>query len=244
MVNDHGQSWSTILSRNLRVVRWPFRIDRMRTARSACILAGYFFLGTMLAFSQATTDPWLILATGAKGVINIHTTREQLVRLYGASNVVDQDADVGEGEIEPETVLFPKDPKRRIGIFWKNPDKRAEPASASIRGTASRWHAVHGISLGTTLTDLQRANGRPFRFDLVGDGTDMAHNEISWHGGSLEQDFHGEGTVTLKLVGTPTHATTPKGPRDFGGESDSPEMHNLNLYIDEMTWVFPPQAKP
>jgi len=161
-----------------------------------------------------------------------------------ASTVVDQDADGGEGEIERETVLFPKDPKRRIEIIWKNSDQRAEPASASIRGTASRWHAVHGISLGTTLTELQRANGRPFRFDFVGDGTDMAHDEISWHGGSLEKDFQGEGTVTLKLVGTPTQPTGWKGPRDFGGESDTPEIQNLNLCIDEVTWVFPPQTQP
>jgi hypothetical protein len=216
----------------------------MQTAHSACILAGFVLLGTIFGHSQAAPDPWLILAGGAKGVINVHTTREQLVRLYGASNVVDQDADLGEGEIERETVLFPKDPKRRIEILWKNPDKRAEPVSASIRGTASRWHAVHGISLGTTLTELQRANGRPFRFDLVGDGTDMAHDEISWHGGSLEKDFRGEGSVTLNLVGTPTQPTVQKGPRDFGGESDTPEIQNLNLYIDEVTWVFPPRAQP
>jgi hypothetical protein len=164
--------------------------------------------------------------------------------MYGAANVVDQDADVGEGEIEPETVLFPKDPARRIEILWKNPDRRAEPYSASIRGKASHWHAVHGISLGTTLTQLECVNGRPFRFDLVGDGTDMAHDEISWHGGSLEKDLQGEGSVTLELGYTPTQATAPTGPKDFGGESDTLEIQKLNLYIYEMTWVFPPQAKP
>jgi len=216
----------------------------MKAAPCACILAGFLVLRTMLGFCQATPDPWLILASGAKGAINVGTTRGQLVRLYGASNVVDQDADVGGGDIEPETVLFPKDPKRRIEILWKSPDKKAEPYSASVRGTASRWHAVHGISLGTTSTELQRANGRPFRFDLVGDGTDMAHDEISWHGGSLEKYFRGEGSVTLKLVGTPTQPTARKGPRDFGGESDTPEIQNLNLYIDEVTWVFPPQVQP
>lgn len=166
------------------------------------------------------------------------------MRLYGASNVVDQDADVGEGEIEPETVLFPKDPARRIEILWKNPDKRAEPASASIRGRASRWHAVHRISLGTTLAQLQRVNGRPFRFDLSNDGTDMANELILWRGGSLESDFQGEGRVTLRLVCTSSQATAQKGPRDFGGESDAPGMQKLNLHIVEITWVFPPQPQP
>ena len=207
-------------------------------------LAGFVFLVTISGLAQGTHDPWLILANGAKGAINIHTTREELVRLYGASNVADQDADVGEGEIEPETVLFPKDPERRIEILWKNPDKRAVPASASIRWKTSRWHAVHRISLGTTLTQLQRLNGRPFRFDLTNDGTDMANELISWHGGSLEKDFQGEGRIILWLVCTPTQATARKGPRDFGGESDTPEMQRLNLHITEMTWVFPPKRSP
>jgi len=140
--------------------------------------------------------------------------------------------------------LFPNDSERRIEILWKNPNNRAEPDSASIRGKASRWHAVHRISLGTTLAELQQLNGRPVRFDLVGDGTDAAHDVISWHGGSLEKDFREEGTITLHLVGTPTQATAQKGPHDFGGESDTTEIQDLNLYIDEVTWTFPPEARP
>ena len=58
------------------------------------------------AFGQTAPGPWLILATGERGSINAHTTREDLVRAYGAANVVDQHADVGEGEIEPATFLF------------------------------------------------------------------------------------------------------------------------------------------
>jgi hypothetical protein len=176
-------------------------------------VAGFVFMMTMLGFGQASSDPWLILANGQNGLINTHTTREDLIDKYGASNVVDQDFDDGEGEIEPETVLFPKYPDRRIEILWKNPEKRAEPASVSIRGQTSRWHAPHGISLGTTLRQLQRANGRPFRYDLVNNGTDMVNELISWHGGSLEKDFQGESGVVLQLESAPTKATARNGPR-------------------------------
>lgn len=218
----------------------------MRSLQSKYIfgLVGFLFLATISGLAQATHDPWLILASGATRAINIHTTREELVRLFGASNVVDHDADVGDGEIEPETVLFPNDPERRIEILWKNPSKRSVPDRVSIRGKASRWHAVHRISLGTTLTQLEGVNGRPIRLDLRDDGTDMANELISWHGGSLEKDFQGEGHVILWLVCTPTQATAPKAPRDFGGESNTPEMKKLNLYITEITWVFPPRAQP
>jgi hypothetical protein len=60
----------------------------------------------------------------------------------------------------------------------------------------------------------------------------------------LEKDFHGAGTVTLELVGTPTHATARKGPHDLGGESDTSEIQNLYLYIDDVTWIFPLRAQP
>src|SRR6476469_5265569 len=79
------------------------------------------------ALGQAASDPWLILASGKEGSINLHTTREDLVRLYGDSNVVDHDADVGDGEMEPETVLFPNDPERRIEILWRDLERRGGP---------------------------------------------------------------------------------------------------------------------
>jgi hypothetical protein len=156
---------------------------------TALLFTGLAFLATISAFGQTANDPWLILASGEKGSINLHTTRKDLIRAYGASNVTDQDADVGEGEMQPLTVLFAGDPQRRIELLWKDPGKKTEPAFATIRGRASRWHAVHGISLGTTLPELERINGRPFRFALTNDGTDMAEEHISWQGGLLEKTF-------------------------------------------------------
>jgi hypothetical protein len=210
---------------------------------TALLFTGLAFLATISAFGQAANDPWLILASGEKGSINLHTTRADLVRAYGASNVTDQDADVGDGEIQPLTVLFAGDPQRRIELLWKNPDKKTEPAFATIRGRASRWHGVHGISLGTTSPELERINGRPFRFALTNDGTDMAEEHISWQGGLLEKDFQGDGRIILSLVGPPTKQATQKGPSDFAGDSNEPAMRERNLYIDSIAWEFPSHTK-
>jgi hypothetical protein len=162
-----------------------------------------------------------------------------LVRLFGTSNVVDEDVDVGDGEMQPATFLFPQDPERRIEILWKDPDRRANPSSAEIRGKKSRWHGVHGVSLGTTLTELQQINGRPFSFALVNDGTDMADELISWHGGSLEKDSQAVGRVILWLEGSPSNRTPPTGPMDFSAESNTPRIQKMNLSISSMTWAFP-----
>ncbi|MGB6632343.1 MAG: hypothetical protein WBE52_13985, partial [Terriglobales bacterium] len=126
-------------------------------------LAGFILLAVMTVFGQAQVDPWLILASGEKGTINSHTTRKDLVRTYGAANVVDQDVDIGEGEMQSGTFLFPEDPQRQIEILWKDPDHKTAPESAQILGKKSLWHGVHGITLGTSVRELERLNGRPFR---------------------------------------------------------------------------------
>ena len=158
-------------------------------------LAGFILLAAMTASGQAQADPWLILASGEKGAINSHTTRKDLVRMYGAANVVDQDVDIGEGEMQSGTFLFPKDPQRQIEILWKDPDNKTAPESAQILGKKSLWHGVHRITLGTSVSELERLNGRPFRFALTNDGTDMAEEAISWQGGRLEKEFQGKGRI-------------------------------------------------
>ena len=199
---------------------------------------------TIPGFGQAAPDAWLILASGETGSINAHTTREDLVRAYGISNVIDQDVDVGEGEMQSETVLFANDPERRIEILWKDPDKKAEPTSVGIRGKKSRWHAGHGITLGTSLSELEHVNRRPFHYALVNEGADMVEELFSWQGGVLEKEFQGNGRVTLSLQWSPPKGTKPKGPSDFKANSDDPVWRAQNPHISEMTWVFPSSTHP
>src|SRR5258705_11091353 len=89
------------------------------------------------AFCEAPPDSWLILATGEAGTINVKTTKADLVHIFGARNVADQDIELGEGETAPGTVVFPKDPKRLIEIIWKYSVLKREPKSITLRGEAS-----------------------------------------------------------------------------------------------------------
>jgi hypothetical protein len=74
-------------------------------------LAVFIFFTTTAGLGQTPQDPWLVLAGGQTGSVKAHTTRDDLVRIYGATNVVDKDIDVGEGETQPGTVVFPADPR-------------------------------------------------------------------------------------------------------------------------------------
>jgi len=209
-------------------------------ARSGYILAGFVFLGTILGVGQAAPDPWLILVSGEKGAINANTTRKDLVRMYGAANVVDEEADVGEGELESVTTLFPKDSKRSIEIMWKDPDKKTAADSLTIRGCASRWKTAHNISLGMSLKQLESLNGRPFH--LSGLGWDYGGSVLSWSDGTLAPELSGAyGHVILRLTCSGNPVTKEEGSAvapDGDFSSQNPIMQKMNPTVGEIKWVF------
>ena len=243
-------NYQPTIDRNLSMVKSQTRIERDRAGPTSKLwrpmgddsvfqLAGFVFLATLLGFGQTMPDPWLILSGGKTGSINAHTTRNDLVRLYGTANVVDQDVDVGEGEMQSATFLFPKDPERRIEILWKDPGTKTAPESADVRGKKSRWHALHGISLGTTSTELEHINGQPFLWTVMNDGTDMRQGLISWRGGALEKEFQEDGRVILELEGAPTKGALPRSPHESETNSDDPVWRRQNPRVSRMRWLFP-----
>jgi len=180
--------------------------------------------------AQSDSDAWLILASGQKGLINMHTSRADLARLFGDKNVVDKDVDVGEGETEPGTVVFSNDAERRIEVLWVDPDKKDALKSATITGSKSRWHAAHGITLGASVEDIERVNGRAFAISF---GTDEPGAIVSWHRGRLEGDL-GNGQVFVTLQPTTKERIRP----NWGGDSDTPAMRKLKLCVSKISWRF------
>jgi hypothetical protein len=200
----------------------------------------------MLSFGQTAPDPWLLLASSDKGAINGHTTREELVRVYGKGNVVDRDVDIGEGETQPGTVIFPNDPKRCIEILWQDPDKKTRPSSAQIQGESSLWKSPHGISLGTSLKQLEQFNGKPFQ--MAGFGWDYSGTVMSWEKGSLATELDGEnGRVIVRLDSRPKSDVPQEeqnqvmGDRDFS--SHHAVMQKLNPVAYQIIWIFPSPAQ-
>jgi len=210
--------------------------------RNRCIIPPLIVvaaLATVSGWGQDTADPWLILASGEKGGITLDTTRADLVRKYGAANVVDRDVDVGEGEMESATFLFPNDSERQIEILWKDPETKTAPESADVLARRSRWHGPHGITIGTSAVELERLNGRPFHFALTNDGTDMAQETISWRRGRLEKEFQGDGGIIMEMQWSPRKGAKPKGPSDIEVNSDNSVWRAQNPHITRMTWIFP-----
>jgi hypothetical protein len=79
------------------------------------------------------------------------------------------------------TVLFPKDARRRLEVWWQNPN-RTGTYLIDIAGK-SIWTAPKGLRLGLDIEELQKLNHKPFK--LNGFNEDGVAGVADWEGGEL-----------------------------------------------------------
>jgi len=92
-----------------------------------------------------------------------------LASVFGAANVVNRTIDGPEGSTLDATLVFPEDPARRLVVLWQDEVARTRPAAILIQDQ-SEWVGPGGIRLGTTLFEVEAANGAPFT--ILGFGWD------------------------------------------------------------------------
>ena len=161
--------------------------------------------------ASAQHNDWLIVPGKRLGPIRPDTTRADLERLFGKSNVRDQLVDTGDVGPMPGTAVFPTMPSRRLAIFWSE-SGTGEVAFVQIcyqrQVGPCRWHTEDGVTLGTDLRTLEKLNGRAFQIEPW--DYDAAGNISSWRGGKLANVFETEGTT---WDGTPSRLWLTVEPR-------------------------------
>jgi len=105
----------------------------------------------------------------------------KLAMVFDSRNVSFEDVDVG-GTKVGASVLFTKDPKRRLEIWWQNPAARSGLYLVLINGQ-SAWSGPGGLKLGLTLAELEKLNHKPFK--LKGFDKDGTATVSDWDGGAL-----------------------------------------------------------
>jgi hypothetical protein len=207
----------------------------------------------LLAFTSYAADLDLTIVPGQRaGVVKARTSESELQRMFGAAQVQREKIEVGEGFVCDGAVLFPKDPLRTANIIWKDVSKRAFPFSVEVNTLhypTSRWRTEEGIRLGTTLKELEKLNGKPFK--LAGFGWDYSGTVLSWEGGRLEKyqskDPNGHRLI-LRLnyenkeppVLSDQEAIHVSGDRDFF--SSDPVMQKANPKVYQLDYRFDQSA--
>jgi hypothetical protein len=191
------------------------------------------------AIALANPDPWLIPPDGSSGRIAKTTSETDLIQTFGKGHVVKGSYYVGEDIEIPGTILYPDEPAKRLELTWKDKHLNRVPEQIHIYGEKSLWHTTEGITLGTSLTELELLNGRPFR--LIGFDIDYQGTVLSWNGGLLESDFKTNYHITIRLKPSSNTNATPEELASLGGaelSSDNGAMKKANPKVYEIVWAF------
>jgi hypothetical protein len=191
--------------------------------------------------SLSKDDPWFIDPSGKTGKITSTTSNLDLLNVYGKKNVVDGEMNFAEGEVIPSTILFPRSSLRRITISWKDPDQKRNPDRVQIHGDKSLWKTSLGLTLGLTLEEVERINGRPLI--LTNYETDYDGTVRSWEGGVFDSAMESQGHVAVRLLRPAKLFVTVEEldkMTDEGLEisSSNPILRKMNPRVSEITWYF------
>jgi len=116
------------------------------------------------------------------GVFARDSSHSKLAMAFQAKNVAFTEVDSGSGAKVTASVLFAKDSKQRLEVWWSKPASRSDIHLIVINGQ-SNWTAPGELRLGLTLAELERLNGKPFK--LSGFDKDGVATLSDWNDGEL-----------------------------------------------------------
>jgi hypothetical protein len=203
---------------------------------------------TLLSCQPKSQAPDDLIVPGVRvGPVARTSTEQALLETLG-NDAVKAEADTGEGP-ESGLMIYKDDPTRRLFVVW-NDEKPVLPSIIYIcLGTLDaqcRWRTASGIGMRTTLQELEKLNGRAFK--MVGWGSDVGGNVVSFEAGKLDQELMSSGRLLVTL----DHRYAKEGgysPLLTREESDAveggfilsshPVLQKLNPYVRIMRLEFP-----
>ena len=156
---------------------------------------------------QAATPPRAVACSGAFAKDSNHA---KLAAAFGNANVTWGEVDGPESTKLNASILFPRDPKRRLEVLWTHEESRSDTQIIAINGQ-STWTAPKGLKLGLTVAALEKLNGKPFM--MKGFKGDNGGLVTSWENGALDK-LPGGCRVGVRF------APDPKAPAPAQGETD------------------------
>jgi hypothetical protein len=117
-----------------------------------------------------------------RGVFARDSSQAKLAVAFRSRNVAFAQVDGASGAKIMATVLFARDPRRRLEVWWTNQASRSETHLIVINGQ-SDWSAPGQLRLGLTLPQLEQINGKPFK--LTGFDKNNVATLTTWNGGEV-----------------------------------------------------------
>ena len=196
---------------------------------------------------NSQSNDWTIVPDLRVGPVTATFSERDLRSSFGDASVTNGSMPGAEGEPTAATFVYQDDPTRALAIAWKDADKKANPDTIFVcqglsQGTC-KWHTPSGITIGTTLTELEKQNGSPLLF--YGFGWYYSGIVISWQGGKLMHDLGNTGVVGVAVAPANENwadKLTPLQRKKLSGEkkisSDDLTVQKLNIVVHKLTFGF------
>jgi hypothetical protein len=200
----------------------PTGPGRTRATRGAALESGVEPRTTVAAKSESVA---------CNGVFARDSSHSKLAAAFQSRNVAFAQVDGTAGAKIMATVLFAKDPKRRLEVWWANQASRTDTHLIVINGS-STWSAPSQLRLGLTLAQLEQINGKPFK--LTGFDKNNVATLTDWNGGNLSL-VPGGCKVGISLrSGTVSPAALGALPANREFTSSDSAMRTVNPAISEI----------
>lgn len=129
-----------------------------------------------------------------------HSMENDLVQTFGSQNVKRQEIYLGEGATAPGFLIF-ADTRNQVEVYYDTSVVKDRPAFLRISEEGTDWKSPEGITIGTTLEELVKINGKPITF--FGFGWDYGGAVSNWNNGKIN--------AGLMLILNDTRSNTPEG---------------------------------
>ncbi|QZE13489.1 hypothetical protein K4L44_13025 [Halosquirtibacter laminarini] len=162
------------------------------------VLVGLFIL------SSCSKNQTNLITSNAIGKVKITMSHGDLEQNFKKENLKDF-IDEGSGANMTE-IKFPNQ-KNNLTIIWKD-NKKSAIYSISTRQDGSTWKTAQGVHVGSTLSEIEKLNGKGFEIIGYEIDRDLAGTVTSWNEGKLKNMFHIQFKLTkdvgndyMKLIG-------------------------------------------
>lgn len=179
------------------------------------------------------------ISCDANAMFSAATTRQSLVETHGAENITEAKVSWVDSEADA-VILWADNPGMRAEVLWFG-DTSGKPGAARVSGGPdSLWVGPGGLLLGSTVADIEAANGGPFMMTAF---ENHNHGEVSdFLGGRLDTTETAGCHISLTLDAGEGAAEAAVAALSGGSEksfrSDSPEVRAANPVVIEIVTSF------
>jgi hypothetical protein len=157
--------------------------------------------GPVAAGSKPQPAPPRVIACA--GVFAKDSSHVKLATFFGAQAVSWTQVAGPEGSKLNASVVFPKDPKRRLEVLWNSEASRSDTQVIVINGQ-STWVGPNGLKLGMPIAAIEKLNKKPF--SLKAFGGESGGSVTDWSGGALAT-LAGGCKVSVRFAPDPKSST-------------------------------------